>query len=579
MATIDPFAKERANLATGKSDEGESLMSALGQPSSIGKAAPIVRPALPTGAKPVSAAIPKTGDELIAAGRVSSDEDEISTAMVAADEAKRKADNDVAAEEQRQKVQSTTREAEVAEQYASKFRTTTDKQKEMLNSTYGYFTPSKETAADIAGIFSLMTLATMGGGTQSKYSGMNALASLTGAMKGYKEGREDLYKKEMGLYEKNVAEFGRRTDSHLKELKLALDELSVDKDAAMARARAVAAADTGSIAALKIRSGDLNGAMKALQHQHDAVQKLKQKDEELKQKHKEFLQRQEDLRESRAAQAGLRQQMIDLAKDKGELVTDKDGSLYRVVGDKLQKIEGSEGMTKIGTPSKAGAGVAGGQDVALIQNYGFPENEVARLNPKNTLPASVALVYSAEQTKTLANDIRNNPEAAGLALSFLSKIDKFLPSRYDTASSDSGISLLSSSIDTEITGKNPDTVSKARQIAKDAVDVINARALAASGGAKVLVAELRMQKDVIGLEGMSPKSAVAVFDKLAEKDMQSLKKFGFSQKTLDDARKRILVTTAPSAKPVPTISSKEQYDALPPDALYMEDGKQYRKPK
>jgi hypothetical protein len=37
--------------------------------------------------------------------------------------------------------------------------------------------------------------------------------------------------------------------------------------------------------------------------------------------------------------------------------------------------------------------------------------------------------------------------------------------------------------------------------------------------------------------------------------------------------------TAPSGKPVPTISSKEQYDALPPDALYMEDGTQYRKPK
>ena len=34
-----------------------------------------------------------------------------------------------------------------------------------------------------------------------------------------------------------------------------------------------------------------------------------------------------------------------------------------------------------------------------------------------------------------------------------------------------------------------------------------------------------------------------------------------------------------SAKTIPTVSSKEQYDALPPDALYMEDGTQYRKPK
>jgi len=299
----------------------DALRQSLRQPDALGRAAPVVNPkpapapvASATDISPAPVVTPRTGNELIAAGRVSSDENEISRAMVAADEEKRKANQEIATEEQRQKAANTEREAKIAEDYATKFRSTTDKQKDMLNSSYGYFTPSKETAGDIAGIFSLMTLATMGAGTQSKYSGMNALANLTGAMKGYKEGREDLYKKEMASYDKNVAEFGRRTDSHLKELKLALDELSVDKDAAMARARAVAAADVGSIAALKIRSGDLEGAINDLRRQHDTVQKLKFEKEKLQSKHEEFLIREGDLRENRAAQLGLRRDMIDLAK-------------------------------------------------------------------------------------------------------------------------------------------------------------------------------------------------------------------------------------------------------------------------
>jgi len=204
------------------------------------------------------------------------------------------------------------------------------------------------------------------------------------------------------------------------------------------------------------------------------------------------------------------------------------------------------GVEKPGSGAKLGA--AGGQDVALIQTYGFPRNEVARLNPKDTLPTTVATVYSAEQTKKLANDVKNNPDAAGLALSFLKNIDKYLPSRYDTTDADSGVSYLQSQADKEITGSNPTTVSKARMIAKDVVDVINARALAASGGKRVLVSELRMQKDVLGLEGMSAKSAVDVFNGLAEKDIDSLKKYGFSPETLTGVKNRVLGSSKADAE-------------------------------
>ena len=241
---------------------------------------------------------------------------------------------------------------------------------------------------------------------------------------------------------------------------------------------------------------------------------------------------------------------IEAEKQPSQFWTDVNtGTVYQYDVNKRSWIPATglpAGVVKTGAGgAKPDAG--GGQDVALVQTYGFPRNEVARLN-KDTLPTTVATVYSSEQTKKLSDDIKNNPDAAGLALKFLSKIDTLLPSRYDTNDADSGVSYLQSQADKEITGSNPSTVSKARMIAKDAVDVINARALAASGGKRVLVSELRMQKDVIGLEGMSPKTAVDVFNGLAEKDLDSLKKYGFSSETLTGVKRRVLGSSKAEAE-------------------------------
>lgn len=242
------------------------------QSASVGEA-----PAEPAAAAPAPApafVAPKNQEELdalIAGGISSSDEEKNQRAMEETIKAKFQADRDLNVEEQKIKVANAEKEAKAAENYASEFRVTNQKQKEILDSSYGYFAPTQENAKDIAGIFSILMLATMGSGTQNKYSGMNALASLTGAMKGYKEGREDVYRKEMASYDKNVAEFTRRTENSLKELKIAQEELAVDKDAAMARMRAVAAADSGSMASLKLRSGRLEEAIQLLKHQADSI--------------------------------------------------------------------------------------------------------------------------------------------------------------------------------------------------------------------------------------------------------------------------------------------------------------------
>ena len=368
-------------------------------------------------------------DALIAGGISSSDEEKNQRAMEATIKAKFQAERDLNVEEQKIKVANAEKEAKAAENYASEFRATNQKQKEILDSSYGYFAPTQENAKDIAGIFSILMLATMGSGTQNKYSGMNALASLTGAMKGYKEGREDVYRKEMASYDKNVAEFTRRTENSLKELKIAQEELAVDKDAAMARMRAVAAADSGSMASLKLRSGRLEEAIQLLKHQADSIRTHNEKVAALEEKKRvenerirmdnernrrdeetrierirmnnEIIRRdqaneaerirmneerirEDKERDKRAEATQTRQESRDaelksefLRREanaerrtgatiaalgsKGELVTLKDGSLARVVGNKIVPIEGGTDATKFGAKGK---GLASSDDVS-----------------------------------------------------------------------------------------------------------------------------------------------------------------------------------------------------------------------
>ena len=179
-----------------------------------------------------------------------------------------------------------------------------------------------------------------------------------------------------------------------------------------------------------------------------------------------------------------------------------------------------------------------------LKNY-IPESEIKKLGPKEVVAVSTKL-EAAELTDELATLVQQNPQAAGLVGSFYKNFDKFLPERYDSQDASAATDIINREADKlEKSGVPKDEVTQARLIAKKAVDVINARALAASGGGRVLVSELRLQKDVLGLEGLSPTSAVGVYRGLAESDRKSTKRYGINTDTI----KR---TQAPAEKPAET---------------------------
>jgi hypothetical protein len=204
--------------------------------------------------------------------------------------------------------------------------------------------------------------------------------------------------------------------------------------------------------------------------------------------------------------------------------------------------------------------------VAGLRNY-IPESEIKKLGAKE-VPAVSSKLEAAELTDELATLVQQNPASAGLVASFYKNFDKFLPSRYDSMDAGAATELINKEADKlEKSGAPKDEVAAARLIAKKAVDVINARALAASGGGRVLVSELRLQKDVLGLEGLSPKSAVTVYRGLAESDRKSTKRYGIDPATI---KRPEIPAETPVEKPKGAASVIKPYDDAEKEKRYQD---------
>jgi len=321
------------------------------------------------------------------------------------------------------------------------------------------FKPTQDNAADIGGLFSMIATMGVALGGSGKLSGLNAMNAMGGMLKGYQQGRKDLFTKEQATFDKELASMKAHNDELIKDLEQYNKLRVTDKEAALIKAGEITAKYPGVIAA-KINAGDTKV-------------------------------------------------VSDIAHSNSEM---------------LMKITEARIKTNL-------LGAGGGEAYALINNYKIPIEEVARLN-KDQMPIVASKVESARVTSELADLIQQNPGSVGIAGSILAKADKYLPERYGSQPVDTVRSQIDSAIDsdTSIQG-TPDQITQARVIAKKALDVVNARALAVSK--RLLVSELQMQKQVIGIESMSDASAPTIFKNLAKDDLKGLKRYGISDPTIE----------------------------------------------
>lgn len=127
----------------------------------------------------------------------------------------------LAGKEQEQKVAGLEQRQQLQEQQAQELRQLPERQQ--LSSARqelsgAAFVPTKETAQDIATIFSLTGIIGMAIGGGAKDNAYAAMAGMNGMLEGYKRGRADIYKRERESFDKNLKALQLKVQTLQQEL-------------------------------------------------------------------------------------------------------------------------------------------------------------------------------------------------------------------------------------------------------------------------------------------------------------------------------------------------------------------------
>ena len=92
------------------------------------------------------------------------------------------------------------------------------------------FVPPKETLSGLAGLFGMVMTLAFAGGRGSKSSGMAALAGMTGALKGYREGNQQLFQNSLQTYNENLKKVQEDNQTNLDLLNQIKQAYAVDQN-------------------------------------------------------------------------------------------------------------------------------------------------------------------------------------------------------------------------------------------------------------------------------------------------------------------------------------------------------------
>jgi hypothetical protein len=126
------------------------------------------------------------------------------------------------------------------------------------------FAPTPESAKDVASLFALISVAAFGSGGKGKYAGMQTLASLTGAMKGYQEGRKDVYEKDIKAFEENLKVIKSHNDKVNALYEDAMKLMATKKELGLQKIQEIIATDNTGIISRLARSGQYKAMGEAI---------------------------------------------------------------------------------------------------------------------------------------------------------------------------------------------------------------------------------------------------------------------------------------------------------------------------
>ena len=142
----------------------------------------------------------------------------------------------------------TANKAMLAEAEAEKVYSTENQRKRIYDENpYPKLNPTKENVQSLATLFSLIGVVGFGLGGRGKMSAMNSLNAMTGLMKGWQQGRSDLFKKDLQEFEKNMTSVKAILDAADREADRIYKLLPVDRAKAETEMAALTASLGGQI--------------------------------------------------------------------------------------------------------------------------------------------------------------------------------------------------------------------------------------------------------------------------------------------------------------------------------------------
>jgi len=384
------------------------------------------------------------------------------------------------------------------------------------------FIPTQETAADMGTLFSLLAVAGQALGGRGKTGAMAAMSAMTGMLNGYRQGRQDLYQKERQNFEAGLRQIQAQNQALQENYNRAVRASQTDMQGALAEAERRAIELGAELPALAARRSGIQGFNTVDQAQMQVVSQLESR-----------VQAQyaaEQLRLRTLGDQQRRDQALRTARNEDQQDQERRAQAEADrVRDLNRQAEAQRNERELREQRDRDYRNVEGQ-ARFLEQQGLPREVVRRNLGPPEVQRVAARLQAAENTYSLAQAIRNNPQAAGLAGQIISRLDRLDLSRYGTEGDPSALGrVLNLFVEQQPLQGTPDQVAQARSIAKLAVDVINARALSASGGNRMLVSELNIMKSQIGIDSLSPLSSVTTYNNMADKDLEELAALGLSE--------------------------------------------------
>lgn len=262
-------------------------------------------------------------------------------------------------------------------------------QQKMQEEPLPAFVPSQDNFKDIAGLFSLIGVVGMVAG---KSSGLAAMNAMNGMLEGYRAGRNDLYKRERDVFDKNFKTMLQKHAEFRKEMDDAIKLAQTNRQAGLQAAELAAVRAGSEIVRAQVRRGDLMGAYETVKDaEAGAVKALEMVNANV---NAEIAARE---RAKQAAQA-LAQRNVQLVQTPEGLRTIDVGTVPRATPEEMAKA----------TPFRGGGQqTRQGQNALIFASrvYGNIENAAQDLQNIMTLPG-------VAQSPVLAGIIGTDPATA-----------------------------------------------------------------------------------------------------------------------------------------------------------------------